>query len=154
MADLGAPEHTARLSRTTPKPARTTAGAARSEKQMSEPTDSDIATKTLKGWQFDEVSLRDLAAHDCCSNFATGEWCDAGQMRHWHSFCKDLARYALAQSERAEKAEAALRRIKMEHQSYDDPANRSDNLSYATGVTDGHRCAAKIARAYFGEPTE
>lgn len=45
---------------------------------------------------------------------------------------------------RATRYEEALRRITTDHQSYDDPENGSG--PYGVGVTDGHRCAAAIAR--------
>lgn len=48
--------------------------------------------------------------------------------------------------ERLEKCEAALKRIATEHISYDDPAVAGQG-QYSIGVTDGHRCAANVARS-------
>lgn len=47
--------------------------------------------------------------------------------------------------EQLKQAHDALKRIATEHQAYDDPGVPDGN--YGIGVVDGHRCAAKIARA-------
>jgi hypothetical protein len=47
-----------------------------------------------------------------------------------------------------EKLEAALAEIANHpHCSYDHPSNQGGSIGYGTGIVDGHRCAAAIARA-------
>jgi hypothetical protein len=53
-----------------------------------------------------------------------------------------------ADKAKIEKLEAAVAEIANHpHCSYDHPSNQGGSIGYGTGIVDGHRCAATIARA-------
>jgi len=64
--------------------------------------------------------------------------------------CQDSRDVAKAEVERLRKALESIARHP--HNAYqNDKVGCDDSLSYSTGVTDGHRCAAKVARKALGE---
>lgn len=84
----------------------------------------------------------------CSKQFGPRSECSVcSRSPHFHD---ELAKQYKEREAKLERAEKSLEEVLDKHQYYEENSGEGSG-SYVTGVTDGHRCAAKIARRYFEE---